>query len=91
MLVLSVDDSSMAHSLPTDVPESPSVPRTPRTPRTPGRQDPTKTPRFYPVIKEDSGNLDGKVSFYQANRFHDFQDDLCIYMCICILTYSISA
>lgn len=67
MLVLSVDDSSMAHSLPTDVPESPSVPRTPRTPRTPGRQDPTKTPRFYPVIKEDSGNLDGKVRLYQAN------------------------
>lgn len=59
----SVDDSSMAHSLPTDVPESSSVPRTPRTPRTPGRQDPTKTPRFYPVIK-DSGNLDGKVCLY---------------------------
>ncbi|KAJ7988821.1 hypothetical protein DPEC_G00313170 [Dallia pectoralis] len=32
-------------------------PRTPRTPRTPGRQDPNKTPRFYPVTK-DGGNVD---------------------------------
>uniref|UniRef100_A0A673LQF3 La-related protein 1B-like n=1 Tax=Sinocyclocheilus rhinocerous TaxID=307959 RepID=A0A673LQF3_9TELE len=61
------DDSSMAHSLPTDVPESSSVPRTPRTPRTPGRQDPTKTPRFYPVIK-DSGNLDGKTPRKRKTR-----------------------
>ncbi|KAM3938476.1 la-related protein 1B isoform 2-T3 [Leptodactylus fuscus] len=38
----------------TAVPESPvSHPaRTPRTPRTPRLQDPTKTPRFYPVVKE---------------------------------------
>uniref|UniRef100_A0A8C1ZB93 La ribonucleoprotein 1B n=1 Tax=Cyprinus carpio TaxID=7962 RepID=A0A8C1ZB93_CYPCA len=57
----------MAHSLPTDVPESSSVPRTPRTPRTPGRQDPTKTPRFYPVIK-DSGNLDGKTPRKRKTR-----------------------
>nr|XP_021328864.1 la-related protein 1B isoform X5 [Danio rerio] len=62
------DDSSMAHSLPADVPESSSVPRTPRTPRTPGRQDPTKTPRFYPVIKEDSGNLDGKTPRKRKTR-----------------------
>lgn len=38
----------------TAVPESPvSHPaRTPRTPRTPRLQDPTKTPRFYPVVKD---------------------------------------
>ncbi|KAM5192086.1 la-related protein 1B [Mantella aurantiaca] len=41
-------------TFPQDVPESPvslSV-RTPKTPRTPRLQDPTKTPRFYPVVKE---------------------------------------
>lgn len=54
--------SSIARSLPTTVPESPIVypPRTPKTPRTPRLQDPTKTPRFYPVVKE-GGNIDGKV------------------------------
>ncbi|XP_069834692.1 la-related protein 1B [Dendropsophus ebraccatus] len=38
----------------TAIPESPvSHPaRTPKTPRTPRLQDPTKTPRFYPVVKE---------------------------------------
>ncbi|XP_066429854.1 la-related protein 1B isoform X3 [Eleutherodactylus coqui] len=38
----------------TAVPESPvSHPaRTPKTPRTPRLQDPTKIPRFYPVVKE---------------------------------------
>ncbi|XP_071975494.1 la-related protein 1B isoform X1 [Engystomops pustulosus] len=38
----------------TTIPESPvSHPtRTPKTPRTPRLQDPTKTPRFYPVVKE---------------------------------------
>lgn len=43
----------------TDVPESPvSHPaRTPRTPRTPRLQDPTKTPRFYPVVK-DTDSID---------------------------------
>lgn len=53
----------MARSLPATVPESPvsQTPRTPRTPRTPGRQDPSKTPRFYPVMKE-SGTIDGQVS-----------------------------
>ncbi|TRY99108.1 hypothetical protein DNTS_021540 [Danionella cerebrum] len=48
--------------------ESSSMPRTPRTPRTPGRQDPTKTPRFYPVIKEDSDNLDGKTPRKRKTR-----------------------
>ncbi|XP_077333016.1 la-related protein 1B [Lithobates pipiens] len=39
---------------PQGVPESPvSIPvRTPKTPRTPRLQDPSKTPRFYPVVKE---------------------------------------
>uniref|UniRef100_A0AAY5K1G3 HTH La-type RNA-binding domain-containing protein n=1 Tax=Esox lucius TaxID=8010 RepID=A0AAY5K1G3_ESOLU len=41
----------------TSPPTSPQLPRTPRTPRTPGRQDPSKTPRFYPVTK-DCGNID---------------------------------
>lgn len=62
---MSSEDSGaeLARSLPTTVPESPSAhqPRTPRTPRTPGRQDPSKTPRFYPVMKE-SGAIDGQVS-----------------------------
>uniref|UniRef100_H3D4C8 La ribonucleoprotein 1B n=1 Tax=Tetraodon nigroviridis TaxID=99883 RepID=H3D4C8_TETNG len=51
-----------ARSLPTSVPESPrrGQPRTPRTPRTPGRQDPNKTPRFYPVMKESSA-IDGQM------------------------------
>lgn len=63
-LVFSVDSGAeLARSLPTTVPESPSAhqPRTPKTPRTPGRQDPNKTPRFYPVMKE-SGTIDGQVS-----------------------------
>ncbi|CAN2388848.1 La ribonucleoprotein domain family member [Pristimantis euphronides] len=36
------------------VPESPvsHAVQTPKTPRTPRLQDPTKTPRFYPVVKE---------------------------------------
>lgn len=65
----SVDSGvDMARSLPTTVPESPSAhqPRTPRTPRTPGRQDPNKTPRFYPVMKE-SGAIDGQVSVSQRD------------------------
>lgn len=54
--------TELARSLPTSVPESPRTgqPRTPRTPRTPGRQDPNKTPRFYPVMKESS-SIDGQV------------------------------
>ncbi|XP_053559625.1 la-related protein 1B [Bombina bombina] len=46
--------SAVAHSLSKDVPESPIafISRTPKTPRTPRLQDPTKTPRFYPVVKE---------------------------------------
>ncbi|XP_023598917.1 la-related protein 1B isoform X2 [Trichechus manatus latirostris] len=49
-----VSSASMACSLPTAVPESPRVhpSRTPKTPRTPRLQDPNKTPRFYPVVKE---------------------------------------
>uniref|UniRef100_A0A671XER2 La ribonucleoprotein 1B n=1 Tax=Sparus aurata TaxID=8175 RepID=A0A671XER2_SPAAU len=61
--VFSVDSGAdLARSLPTTVPESPHThePRTPRTPRTPGRQDPNKTPRFYPVMKE-SGTIDGQT------------------------------
>uniref|UniRef100_A0A3Q1B7X5 HTH La-type RNA-binding domain-containing protein n=1 Tax=Amphiprion ocellaris TaxID=80972 RepID=A0A3Q1B7X5_AMPOC len=59
----------MARSLPTSVPESPSThqPRTPRTPRTPGRQDPNKTPRFYPVMKE-SGTIDGQMPRKKKTR-----------------------
>eukprot|EP00066_Takifugu_rubripes_P029253 XP_011618519.1 PREDICTED: la-related protein 1B isoform X1 [Takifugu rubripes] len=62
-LPMPVDSGTeMAHSLPTSVPESPHTrqPRTPRTPRTPGRQDPNKTPRFYPVMKE-CRTLDGQM------------------------------
>ncbi|KAG7219881.1 hypothetical protein INR49_018785 [Caranx melampygus] len=61
--------SDLARSLPTTVPESPSShqPRTPRTPRTPGRQDPNKTPRFYPVMKE-SGNIDGQMPRKKKTR-----------------------
>ncbi|XP_053110107.1 la-related protein 1B isoform X7 [Hemicordylus capensis] len=49
-----VPPTTVARSLPTAVPESPRVhpTRTPKTPRTPRLQDPNKTPRFYPVVKE---------------------------------------
>ncbi|XP_037551105.1 la-related protein 1B isoform X2 [Nematolebias whitei] len=59
----------LARSLPTTVPESPSTcqPRTPRTPRTPGRQDPNKTPRFYPVMKE-SATIDGQMARKKKTR-----------------------
>ncbi|XP_013867280.1 la-related protein 1B [Austrofundulus limnaeus] len=59
----------LARSLPTTVPESPSTcqPRTPRTPRTPGRQDPNKTPRFYPVMKE-SASIDGQMPRKKKTR-----------------------
>ncbi|KAI4899023.1 hypothetical protein NFI96_027206, partial [Prochilodus magdalenae] len=48
------EPSTIARSLPTAVPDSPSYrnARTPRTPRTPHLRDPTQTPRFYPVVKE---------------------------------------
>ncbi|XP_041133359.1 la-related protein 1B-like isoform X3 [Polyodon spathula] len=61
--------SNIARSLPTTVPESPIVypPRTPKTPRTPRLQDPTKTPRFYPVVKE-GGNIDGKTPRKRKTR-----------------------
>ncbi|XP_063166164.1 la-related protein 1B isoform X3 [Candoia aspera] len=52
--VQEIPPTTMARSLPTAVPESPGVhpTRTPKTPRTPRLQDPNKTPRFYPVVKE---------------------------------------
>ncbi|XP_039181870.1 la-related protein 1B isoform X2 [Crotalus tigris] len=52
--VQEIPPTTMARSLPTAVPESPRVQptRTPKTPRTPRLQDPNKTPRFYPVVKE---------------------------------------
>ncbi|XP_059578051.1 la-related protein 1B isoform X3 [Alligator mississippiensis] len=54
LFVVEVPPTAMARSLPTAVPESPRVhpARTPKTPRTPRLQDPNKTPRFYPVVKE---------------------------------------
>lgn len=64
MMGFSADSGAeLARSVPTTVPQSPRAhqPRTPRTPRTPGRQDPSKTPRFYPVMKE-TGTIDGQVS-----------------------------
>lgn len=64
MMGFSADSGAeLARSVPTTVPQSPRAhqPRTPRTPRTPGRQDPNKTPRFYPVMKE-TGTIDGQVS-----------------------------
>ncbi|XP_036169135.1 la-related protein 1B isoform X9 [Myotis myotis] len=46
--------STSVCSLPTAVPESSRIypARIPKTPRTPRLQDPNKTPRFYPVVKE---------------------------------------
>ncbi|XP_034091186.1 la-related protein 1B isoform X2 [Gymnodraco acuticeps] len=68
--LLPVDSGAeMARSLPATVPESPVAhqPRTPKTPRTPGRQDPSKTPRFYPVMKE-SGTIDGQTPRKKKTR-----------------------
>ncbi|XP_031436591.1 la-related protein 1 isoform X2 [Clupea harengus] len=62
-----LDEASMAHSLPKIVPDSPGGPRTPHTPRTPGRQDPSKMPRFYAVIKE-SGEIDEKTPRKKKTR-----------------------
>lgn len=58
-----IPPTTMARSLPTAVPESPRVhpTRTPKTPRTPRLQDPNKTPRFYPVVKE-ARSIDVKVA-----------------------------
>ncbi|XP_013919095.1 PREDICTED: la-related protein 1B isoform X1 [Thamnophis sirtalis] len=52
--VQQIPPTTMARSLPTAVPESLGIhpTRTPKTPRTPRLQDPNKTPRFYPVVKE---------------------------------------
>ncbi|RLV97363.1 hypothetical protein DV515_00011850, partial [Chloebia gouldiae] len=59
----------MARSLPTAVPDLPRfhpgfIPRTPRTPRL---QDPNKTPRFYPVVKE-ARSFDVKVPRKRKTR-----------------------
>lgn len=61
-VVSEISSATMAYSLPTAVPESPRVypARTPKTPRTPRLQDPNKTPRFYPVVKEPRA-IDVKV------------------------------
>ncbi|XP_068456683.1 la-related protein 1B isoform X2 [Clinocottus analis] len=61
--------ADLSRSLPATVPESPVAhePRTPHTPRTPGRQDPNKTPRFYPVMKE-SGTIDGQTPRKKKTR-----------------------
>ncbi|XP_015200376.1 la-related protein 1B isoform X3 [Lepisosteus oculatus] len=61
--------SNTARSLPTTVPDSPvaHAARTPKTPRTPRLQDPNKTPRFYPVVK-DGGNIDGKTPRKRKTR-----------------------
>ncbi|CAN9502644.1 unnamed protein product [Ophioblennius macclurei] len=65
--------ADVARSLSKTVPKSPASqqeqqqPRTPRTPRTPGRQDPNKTPRFYPVMKE-SGAIDGQMPRKKKTR-----------------------
>lgn len=68
---LSVDlpaTAAIARSLPTAVPDSSCVPPgfTPRTPRTPRLQDPSRTPRFYPVVKEAQYidvKVKGKIAF----------------------------
>uniref|UniRef100_A0A8D0CBD1 La ribonucleoprotein 1B n=1 Tax=Salvator merianae TaxID=96440 RepID=A0A8D0CBD1_SALMN len=61
--------TTVAHSLPATVPESPSVhpARTPKTPRTPRLQDPNKTPRFYPVVKE-ARSIDTKTRRKRKTR-----------------------
>ncbi|XP_066576257.1 la-related protein 1B isoform X3 [Amia ocellicauda] len=61
--------SNLARSLPTTVPDSPTMhlARTPKTPRTPRLQDPNKTPRFYPVVKE-GGHIDGQTPRKRKTR-----------------------
>lgn len=60
--VSEISSATVALSLPTAVPESPRIypARSPKTPRTPRLQDPNKTPRFYPVVKEPK-TIDVKV------------------------------
>nr|XP_042715974.1 la-related protein 1B isoform X2 [Chrysemys picta bellii] len=67
--VVEVPPTTMARSLPTAVPESPRVhpARTPKTPRTPRLQDPNKTPRFYPVVKE-TRSIDVKIPRKRKTR-----------------------
>ncbi|XP_064006051.1 la-related protein 1B isoform X6 [Pogoniulus pusillus] len=59
----------IARSLPTAVPDSPCLHPgvTPRTPRTPRLQDPNKTPRFYPVVKEPR-SIDVKIPRKRKTR-----------------------
>ncbi|XP_027755348.1 la-related protein 1B isoform X6 [Empidonax traillii] len=61
--------AGIARSLPTAVPDShhfhPGL--IPRTPRTPRLQDPKKTPRFYPVVKE-ARSLDVKTPRKRKTR-----------------------
>ncbi|XP_061216414.1 la-related protein 1B isoform X5 [Neopsephotus bourkii] len=61
--------AAVAQSLPTAVPDSSRVHPgfTPRTPRTPRLQDPNKTPRFYPVVKE-TGSIDVKTPRKRKTR-----------------------
>lgn len=63
----------------TGVPESPvSIPvRTPKTPRTPRLQDPSKTPRFYPVVKETK-SMDNQVKHkIIIARYIEEKKDVC--------------
>lgn len=66
--VSEISSATMAPSLPTAVPKSPRIypARTPKTPRTPRLQDPNKTPRFYPVVKEPKA-IDVKVHKISSN------------------------
>lgn len=61
-VVSEISSATMAYLLPAAIPESPRTypARIPRTPRTPRVQDPNKTPRFYPVVKEPKA-IDVKV------------------------------
>ncbi|KAM9579905.1 la-related protein 1B isoform 3-T3 [Guaruba guarouba] len=61
--------AAVAQSLPTAVPDSSRVHPgfTPRTPRTPRLQDPNKTPRFYPVVKE-AQSIDVKIPRKRKTR-----------------------
>ncbi|KAM7168083.1 la-related protein 1B isoform 4-T4 [Macrochelys suwanniensis] len=67
--VVEVPPTTIARSLPAAVPESPRVhpARTPKTPRTPRLQDPNKTPRFYPVVKE-TRSIDVKIPRKRKTR-----------------------
>ncbi|XP_023668288.2 la-related protein 1 isoform X1 [Paramormyrops kingsleyae] len=63
--------AGVAQSLPATVPKSP---KKPGTVGTPGRHEPSKTPRFYPVIKE-TGNIDRKTPRKKKTR-HSYNPPL---------------